>query len=684
MTSQTRSNVRFPFSAIVGQDQMKLALLLNAINPAIGGVLIRGNKGTAKSTAVRALGALLPPLEVIEGCAFSSTPADDASDCPAAAEHGPGRVIERPVRIVDLPVGASEDRLVGTLDVERALRDGVRAFEPGILAAAHRGILYIDEVNLLSDHLVDLLLDAAAMGRNYVERDGISVSHPSQFILVGTMNPEEGELRPQLLDRFGLMVEADDGFAPAERAEVVRRRIAFEADPGAFAETWASEQAALRTRLIAARDRTSAVTVPPVMIEAITMLCAASEVDGLRADIVIYRTASTLAAWEGRDEVTLDDVRAAARLALVHRQRRQPFQQPQLDEQRLDDALRDFEEQQPQQPQEQPGQPDDSPQDSNHDRGDDADAGPDDTPPDNPDGTPPPPPPPGGAEAQEQRAAIGEQAPVKPPELRRLDSRERHANGRRIETRSESSQGRHVGSRIPAGTVTDLDVVATLRAAAPHQHGRRATRNERRLHLEQSDLREKVRETQTSALIVFVVDASGSMGARQRMEAAKGAVLSLLIDAYQHRDRVALVAFRGTDASVLLAPTNSVERAHTSLAEFVTGGRTPLAAGLERAAEVITSARRGDPGVTPLVVLVSDGRANVAPDEDPVTAANRAAEALRTLGARGLVIDTEAGHIRLRLARGIAESLGAEYVALDELTADTISRMVRSERELAK
>ena len=340
-------DVRFPFAALVGQERMKRALLLNAVNPAVGGVLIRGSKGTAKSTAVRSLAALLPPIAVVAGCPYSCDPARERATCPHcttdATEDRAGEVVERPVRIVDLPVGASEDRLVGSLDIERALHSGRQAFEPGLLAGAHRGILYIDEVNLLNDHLVDVLLDAAAMGRNYVERDGLSVTHPSRFILVGTMNPEEGELRPQLLDRFGLMVEADDQFTRAERMEVVKRRIAFEADPAAFVARWDAEQQALRQRLAAAQGMLPDVTLSDQMLEAIAGVCEAHEVDGLRADIVIHRAATTIAAWDGRAEVSLDDVREAARLALVHRQRRQPFEQPELDQQRLDESLDEFE-----------------------------------------------------------------------------------------------------------------------------------------------------------------------------------------------------------------------------------------------------------------------------------------------------------------------------------------------------
>jgi magnesium chelatase subunit D len=311
---------------------MQLALLLNAINPAIGGVLIRGQKGTAKSTAARALAALLPPR--------------DGSDLTIEMRTN-GRIelipFSRPAAalpFVELPVGAGDDRVVGTLDIEHALQAGQRRFEPGLLAQAHGGILYVDEVNLLADHIVDVLLDAAASGVNTVEREGISVSHPARFILVGTMNPEEGDLRPQLLDRFGLAVEVSGQPEPATRAEVVRRRIAYESNPSQFYTNFVQSEALLRQRIAEARSLLSQVTLSEGLLELITHICAGSGVDGLRADITMYKTALTLAAWEGRCQVTVDDVRKSAELALLHRRRRQPFEEPGLDQQQLDDLIR--------------------------------------------------------------------------------------------------------------------------------------------------------------------------------------------------------------------------------------------------------------------------------------------------------------------------------------------------------
>ncbi|WP_154686120.1 ATP-binding protein, partial [Streptomyces himastatinicus] len=355
----------YPFTAVVGMDDMRLALLLNAVSPAVGGVLVRGEKGTAKSTAVRALSTLLPPVDVVPGCRFSCDPAAPDPGCPDGPhETAPGDA--RPARMVELPVGASEDRLVGSLDIERALSDGVKAFEPGLLADAHRGVLYVDEVNLLHDHLIDLLLDAAAMGASYVEREGVSVRHAARFLLVGTMNPEEGELRPQLLDRFGLTVEVTASRDTEERVEVVRRRLAYDEDPAGFAARWAREEGELRDRIAAARALLPAVRLGDRALRQIAAVCAAFEVDGMRADIVTARTATALAAWAGRTDVRTEDVRQAALLSLPHRRRRAPFDAPGLDEDKLDEVLRQFEDEEP--------EPEPEPESS------DADEGPDDDP----------------------------------------------------------------------------------------------------------------------------------------------------------------------------------------------------------------------------------------------------------------------------------------------------------------
>jgi magnesium chelatase subunit D len=677
----------YPFGAVVGMDDMRLALLLNAVSPAVGGVLVRGEKGTAKSTTVRALAAVLPPVDVVAGCRFACDPAAPDPACPDGP-HDPGAPGHtRAARLVELPVGASEDRVVGSLDLERALTEGVKAFEPGLLAAAHRGVLYVDEVNLLHDHLVDLLLDAAALGTAYVEREGVSVRHAARFLLVGTMNPEEGELRPQLLDRFGLTVEVAAPRNPAERAEVVRRRFAYDADPAGFTTSWASEEAGLARRIAEARARLPHVVLSDAALRQVTAVCAAFDVDGLRADLVTARAAIAHAAWCGREEVTEDDVRVAARLALPHRRRRNPFDAPGLDDDTLEQALSDARPE------------DDGPGD-----------GPEDDGPGDGGGTPPPPPPgpvgdagsdpsptDGGTEASPpstaprgegggsaeaapapDRAAV---APADPFRARRLEVPGIGAGVAGRRSRARGDRGRVVGATRPSGTVTRLHLTGTVLAAAPHQVARGRTGPG--LRLAREDLRQATLEGREGNLVLFVVDASGSMGSRSRMAAVKGAVLSLLLDAYQRRDKVGLVTFRGAGAELALPPTWSVEAAAARLRELPTGGRTPLAAGLLRAHDTLRLERVRDPQRRPLLVVVTDGRATGARGGDHLGEARRAAGLLAAEGAAAVVVDCESGPVRLGLAGTLGTALGAQTLRLEELAAESLAATVRSVREAA-
>jgi Mg-chelatase subunit ChlI len=333
----------FPFTAIVGQDRMKLALILNAINTQIGGVLVRGERGTAKSTAARALAELLPQIDVVEGCHFGCNPKKPETfcdECLARMRRGEElKVVKRKVSMIDLPVSATEDRVVGTLDIEKAIKRGEKHFDPGVMAAANRGILYVDEVNLLDDHVVDLLLDAAAMGVNFVEREGISFSHPAQFVLVGTMNPEEGELRPQLLDRFGLCTEIHGISDPTQRTQILSRRIEFENDPPIFQEKWADKERDLSHEISRARDLLPKVRYTENDLYTIAELTSQMEVDGHRADIVILKAAIAHAAFEGRDKIRSLDILAAAELTLPHRLKRRPFQDTELQFQQLERKL---------------------------------------------------------------------------------------------------------------------------------------------------------------------------------------------------------------------------------------------------------------------------------------------------------------------------------------------------------
>ncbi len=602
----------YPFSAIVGHDRLRLALVLCAVRPEIGGVLIRGEKGTAKSTAVRALAAVL-------------------------AEVDPGS------RLVELPIGATEDRVVGSLDLQKVLRDGEHAFSPGLLSRAHGGVLYVDEVNLLHDHLVDIMLDAAAMGRVHVERDGVSHSHEARFVLIGTMNPEEGELRPQLLDRFGLAVDVHASREVPVRSEVIRQRLAYEADPVRFSARYAEADRDLAVRIAAARARVPGVALPDAELNRIAALCAAFDVDGMRADLVLARTAVAHAAWRGADSVGEEDIRVAAELALPHRRRRDPFDDPGIDPAQLDEAM--------------------------------AAAG---------DGGPEPEPepdPPGGGQS-----ANGDSEKPVPQRNSSSSARPSAPPAATFRTRAltvpgigDGAPGRRSRARNRAGaavTATDdpesghgLHLFATVLAAA----GRVDACG--RLRPQPDDIRRAVRVGREGNLVIFVVDASGSMAARDRMAAVGGAALSLLRDAYQRRDKVAVITFRGDGARVLLPPTTSAHIASRRLTRFDTGGTTPLAEGLLAARDLVVRERVRDRARRPLVVLLTDGRATGGPD--PLGRSRSAAARLVAEGAAAVVVDCETSYVRLGLAGELAAQLDAPVLQLDQLRADYLAQAVR-------
>ena len=643
----------YPFSAIVGQPLMKRALVLAAIHPGLGGVLIRGSKGAAKSTAVRALADLLPAIEVYEGDPFHRAPGEEVDGWPLLEG---AQVVRRPVMLVNLPVGSTDDRVVGSLNIERALATGARAFEPGLLARAHRGLLYIDEVNLLADHLVDLLLDASAMGVNHVEREGLTFAHPARFVLVGTMNPEEGDLRPQLLDRFGLAVEVDPMGDPRQRAEVVRRRLAFEADPLAFREAWAEADREEGRKIVEARRRLPSVVVPPEVIDALCARCAREGADGLRADLTIYKAASALAAYEGRKVVTQDDVEAVAELALAHRRTTPPTRGPSPE----------------------PPPPAEGDRPPSGGKGREAPA--DDRAPRESTG-------PSAEDRGTSTAGGGDEpteavVPAAPSTVEawspRSPRRKFGSAGRRGRLGALDRQGVAIGATRPDGPARDLAIDATLRAASLAQVARGRSQGGR-LILRRDDLRAKVRARPARHLILFVVDASRSMGARKRMAQTKAAVLSLLVDAYQKRDRVGLIAFGGTSSRLALAPTRSVSVAARELADLPIGGATPLPHGLALASRVVEASRRREPGLIPLVVLLTDGRGNVAihPGGDPTTEALGIADRLARDGVAGLVIDTEGGAVKLGLAAGLARAWGADLRSLGDLGGQALPEAVR-------
>lgn len=639
----------YPFSAIVGQETLKTALLINAVDPRVGGVLIRGQKGTAKSTAVRGLRWVLPAIEVVEGCRFGCHPhsrADLCDECRDRLAAGSLPKVSRRPALIDLPVSATEDRVVGTIDLEHALKHGERRFEPGLLADANRGVLYVDEVNLLDDHIVDTLLDSAAMGVNVVEREGVRFQHPARFVLVGTMNPEEGEIRPQLLDRFGLCVDIEGIADPSDRVEILKRRRAFEDDPDGFQREWRAGQSALEDRLRSASRTLADVALDDDLLFLIASVCASMGVDGHRADLVMGRAAAAYAVLDGRREVTAADVRVIAPMVLAHRMRKTPFEDRSYDEDRLEQALsagadagaHGGHEEQPQ-----AGQSD------------------------------------GLAVLHVTRDEGGDEASragqVSADLVAGMDSVRRSHGGRRQETATDDRTGRYVRSEVARpGRPVDLALDATIRAAAPYQGARES---DLAIAIEPQDVRSKVRTRRVGASIVFCVDASGSMGATNRMEAAKSAVLDLLVDAYQRRDRVGLVAFRGESAEVVLQPTASVELAQMKLRTLPTGGATPIAHGILKSLDVLATEIRRDDSVVPWLVLLTDGRANVGVGSGLGSDdARKAAAQLKQTPIHTLVIDTSGPGAGMA-ARELARIAGGEYVRIGDAAGDAVVGAVR-------
>ena len=675
----------FPLAALVGQEQLQTALLLCAVNPGLGGVLIRGDKGSAKSTAARGLAGVMAPVERVVGCAYNCAPDEPAVSCGVcnAAERS---LETTPVPFVNLPLGASEDRVLGSLDFERALKDGRKAFQPGLLASAHRGILYIDEVNLLPDHLVDVLLDAAAMGVNRVQREGLSVQHPARIALVGTMNQEEGELRPQLLDRFGLMVEVRAPLDPKLRTEIVRRRLAWEADPEAFSCFWQEQHTALREQVLHAQALLPEVVLAEGLLSLISELCCSQGVTSLRADLVMNKAARARAALDGRINVRADDVSEVALLVLPHRRRTKPFEQAGLDEEGLQRFMQRAAASSALDPEEAPGRsgrvglggtPEnaageqleaDATRRSSGRGGVHKDGA-------------------GGGDS-ELPAGSGLGAPGDP----RLETLAPSAVGAppRVQVKSGAVAAGILGRRsVSTNSLrgrdvrvvlderpSELAVTATLHHSLLRTGGVPAGG---RPNIAREDLHQKVRAGRHGNLILFVVDASGSMAALRRMQLVKGTVLALLRDAYERRDEVGVIAFRGAEAELLLPPTRSVEAADRHLRNLPTGGRTPLAHALRLADEVLSrssAATRPEP----LLIVLSDGRANVSLDHGPGDPWEQSLECARILFSKAipaLVLDTEAGYVRMGRAQELAQALGARSLSLEEFGAESLSLTIR-------
>jgi magnesium chelatase subunit D len=630
----------FPFSAVVGQDALKWVLRLAAVSPAVGGVLVTGERGTAKSTVVRAFARLLPPVAVPAGCGLGCDPAEPFSFCPVCSAAPPAAVEERPPRLVELPLGATEDRVMGHLDVRRTLETGRPVFEAGLLAYAHRGVLYIDEVNLLEDHLVDLILDAAAGGMAHVERDGFSLAYPSRFVLVGTMNPEEGELRPQLLDRFGLAVRVAAPRDPEMRAEVIARRLAYHRDSAEFVRRWADADRKEAERIRAARARLGAVDVPPPIIRYIAELCAKAGLEGLRADIVMAEAARALAAYRGLEAVRYEEVLLVAPWVLEHRTTK-PFEPPDPP----DGGVR---------PREGGGEGAGAPERDAAET--DAGGGP------GPTGQADPAAPRGGEESERADAPDS----VRAPGLDLLGVRRRRRSGR---------EGRRSAAGGPARAGPVIRIVPywqhplVSRAAPPVAWSASVAGVARRgrpggaLTLRPEDLRAAIHRRPVTELVVLAVDTSGSMAGFRRLSRTKGWILDVARQLYPRRPAWALVTFRRGAVHVALDPTTKTDRLRRAVTTLAAGGDTPLDLALARLPQFVR--RWGDDrgAFWVRLVLLTDGRARPASD-----LAERAAalgSVLRRLGAEALVVDCEAGPVRLGKARRLAAWLGASCVSLD-------------------
>lgn len=626
---------RYPFSAVAGQQSVKNALIYNLIEPRIGGVLLCGEKGTAKSTIVRGLAELTDQ------------------------------------KVVDLPLSVTEDRLVGAIDFERAVRDGVRAFSGGLLQRAHENILYVDEVNLLPDGIVSTLICAAASGENIVEREGVSFRHDCRFALIGTMNPEEGKLRPQFLDRFGLYVDVSGEQDVDLRAEIIRRRLEYERDSVAFCEKWREESERLRERILKAREKVKHVETDQSVRSLAARYAAQADAEGNRCEVTLVRAAAAVAAWNGRDYVNTDDLKEAAKYVLPHRRRSDSTAQDEPLPPERNHAQDEGE-----------SDPETCEDHSARDEGEETCAEPprfeeqDDCDGEEIETSPPQS---DGATAPEDHVIEGEDVSLLSlmPVLPR-DRVFRQGSGRRSKTKSGANKGRYASfTAYPTPRQHDLALDATLRAAAPYQSGR--DHSECAVALTNEDLRFKVREDHVGATIVFVVDASGSMGAQKRMKAAKEAILSMLMDSYQKRDRIGLVAFRRNDAQTLLHITASVDLAQKKLQQLPTGGRTPLAAGVFQAWQMLKARKLKDPEMLPMLVLVTDGRANRGLwTDDPVADAMKAAELVRRESIHAVVVDTEKDFISLHIAQKIADAMDASYYKVDELRAEQLKTIVRN------
>lgn len=630
----------YPFAAIVGQEQAKRAVLAALVNPRAGGLLIGGCKGSAKTLLVRSSSALLGKQQLI-----------------------------------NLPLNITEDMLFGSIDIEYAVSKGAKRFAPGLLSRANGNIIYIDEANLLRSELLTAVLDTAASGINCVERDGISYSEQLQFTVIGSMNPEEGTLPSHILDRFGMYVDVQGSKEISERVEIMHRILQFEQNPQSFCNTYAKETNDLKEQLEKAQELLAEVNITEAMMTLAAQMCAQAFCAGHRAEIYLLETARALAALAGRTYILPQDMDDAAQLVLVHRMRKPPEQQEEQQEnteqepeednlENQDDESQDNDDDDCQLPPPPSNEDEDNGQDDDDDDNERED---EDNPPDE------------NQLAPEERIADIDKHFKMPKMLLDLGKNRaiRRGSGKRSTTRTDYKQGRYVRAELPKGKVEDLAFDATIRAAAPMQKLRED--NGCALNIKSEDMRQKVREKRIGNTFLFAVDASGSMGARERMRAVKGAIFYMLQEAYQKRDRVGMIAFRRQAAELLLPITRSVDMAQKCLAQMPTGGKTPLADGLSKALLILSLLNKRDKEMEPVLILLTDGRANaVAEGDDPIASALKMAEKIREAKITALVIDTESGFIKLGLAKKIAAAMGASYYTLQNLSKDDIIHIVKN------
>ncbi len=658
----------YPFTAIVGQDLMKLALLLNAINPKISGVLIKGTKGTGKSTAVRALADLLPEIEVIKDCPFNCNPYNLKEACHACqdriiAENLKEKDTEfRKMQVINLPINATEDRVIGTIDIKKALEEGLKALEPGILAEANRNILYIDEVNLLADNVADVLLDSAAMGINIIEREGISLHHPSTFILVGTMNPEEGNLRPQLLDRFGLSIDVERIEDIDKRVLITKYAEEYQNDPNLFYKKFKKKQKELKNKIVNARKILHSVEISDNQLKQTSKICVKLKVDGHRADITISRTAKSIAAFHGRKFVEDDDIKTAAKLALSHRLRRLPFEDKTLDESELENLFDNKEDevkkesndiqQEKKQLEVEPNQIDNNL--LNNIQNDNQ-----------------------TYNLREETFEIKENVIadqiIKNKKIREV----MNTSGKRVIHPTYSPHGKYVGSEkkreINMPNSTDIAFNETLNEAALD-----AFKNGNKLEIKGEHIHIKKRMGKSSYLIIFCVDASGSMGIKDRMETVKGAIYSILQTNYIHRDKVSLIVFRQDRAETILPPTRSTDLAYKLLKDIPTGGTTPLAAGLLKALDVAKEEIRKKSGYIPLIILLTDARGNVY-FKDAIEDVLKIGKEIAQQEINLIVMDTEFSDVKLDFSKKLANVANAVYYHIDHLDQEDLNEILTIE-----